>query len=406
MKVAYLTSRYPSLSHTFIAREVAALRRRGLEIDTFSVRRTDPALVLSQADRDAHATTEALLPPTPGALAAAAVAAAIRPRHTAHLLRSALLRRGRGPKRTLWQLFYAVEAVLLWRRCRRAATSHVHAHFANVGADVARLAAVFGGDGWTWSFTMHGPTEFADVSGFDLAGKVEDAAFVICISDFCRSQLMALVDPVHWAKLLVVHCGIDLSQFEPVERAPRRGAPLRVLCVGRLVPEKGQSVLLDALARLRDAGTAVEVTLVADGPCRAALERQADELGVAGAVTFTGNVGQDEIADRYREADVFCLPSFAEGVPTVLMEAMATGLPVVSTSIAGIPELVTDGESGLLVAPGRADLLADALRMLAHDPDRRSAMGRAGRATVQKEFDVDGTSAALASIFRDALSRS
>jgi glycosyltransferase involved in cell wall biosynthesis len=164
------------------------------------------------------------------------------------------------------------------------------------------------------------------------------------------------------------------------------GAPLSILCIGRLVPDKGQSVLLDALALMED-GIA-QVTFVGNGPSREALERRVAQLGLADRVRLTGGVGQDEIPGFYADADVFCLPSFAEGIPVVLMEAMATGLPVVTTKIMGIPELVLDGESGVLVSPGRAEALADALTELALDEGRRKAMGKAGRARVESIFGI------------------
>jgi diketogulonate reductase-like aldo/keto reductase len=172
---------------------------------------------------------------------------------------------------------------------------------------------------------------------------------------------------------------------------------LQVLCVGRLVPEKGQHVLLDAAAAAGD----VRVVFVGDGPSRASLERHAAALGVD--AVFTGSVGQDEIRDHYRRADAFCLASFAEGVPVVLMEAMAMELPVVTTRIAGIPELVTDGTSGLVVPPGRADLLAEALRALAGDPQLRRRLGAAGREAVAERYDLHRSAAELNRLFGSRL---
>jgi glycosyltransferase involved in cell wall biosynthesis len=207
---------------------------------------------------------------------------------------------------------------------------------------------------------------------------------------------MAITDEARWSRFEVVHCGIDPARFAPVDRSGRDG--VEVLCVGQLLPRKGQRVLLDAVASLRDRGVDVRVTLVGDGPSRSALEAAVDALDLRDRVKLTGAVGQDDIRTLYDAADLFCLPSFAEGVPVVLMEAMAAGLPVVTTPIAGVPELV-DAATGVLVAPGRADLLADALESLAADPERRVAMGRAGRAKVEAEF----ASSPNASRLRDLL---
>ncbi|MCU1488009.1 MAG: glycosyltransferase family 4 protein [Actinomycetia bacterium] len=400
MHVGYLVSRYPAVSHTFVQREVTALRDLGVEVDTFSVR---AGAALSEVDRVELATTTALLPPSATDLLGLAAVALRHPGATWRLVREAVAASPGGPKAALWQVFYAAEALLLGRHLRRRGITHVHAHFANVASDVARLATRFAeltGGTATWSFTMHGPTELADVKGFGLAGKVTDADLVVCISDFARSQLMALVGEEHWDKLTVVHCGIDPSRFAPVDRDRPDGAPLEVLCVGRLVPEKGQSLLVDAVDDLRRRGVDVRLTLVGDGPSRPAIEAQVTRLGLRDHVHIAGAVGQDQILDHYARADVFCLPSFAEGVPVVLMEAMATELPVLTTRITGVPELVDDGANGVLVRPGRADALADALAELAKDPDRRRELGGTGRRKVEAEFEVTRSAQLLARLFR------
>lgn len=402
MNVAYITSLYPSLSHSFILREVRGLRDQGVDVTSFSVRRTPPEQLIAPEDREEADSTIVLLPPDPKRFAAAVGRAALTAR--GRFLRAGVgaVRRGLslGPRAALWQAFYVGEAVLVWDECRRRGIRHVHAHFANVGADVAQLVAAIGGPGWSWSFTMHGPTEFFDVPGHRLADKTRDARFVSCISDFCRSQLMKLVERDHWDKLHLVRCGVDPAVYAPAPGRPEDGS-LRVVCVGRLVPDKGQSLLVDAVALLRERGVDARLELVGDGPDRAHLERHVAELGLGEWVRLAGAVGQDTMRDHYAAADVFCLPSFAEGVPVVLMEAMAMGLPVVTTRIAGIGELVEDGVSGVLVRPGRADLIADALAGLA-DPAVRARMGAAGREMVVREFDVAISAERLAGILRGA----
>lgn len=385
LRVAYLVSRYPAVSHTFILREVRALRELGVEVQTFSVRAAGAADALAAVDRDELARTTAILPPSPAALAGLLLSVVTHPGATVRAVRRALRRATPGWRASLWQCFYVLEALLLLRMLRRRGLTHVHAHFANVAVDVARLATeiandIDGSGTHTWSFTMHGPTELDDRTLWGLPAKAADADLVACISDYCRSQLMAITGDEAWSRFHVVRCGIDPERFAPVPRGS--AGPLRVLCVGQLVPRKGQRVLLDAAAELRDRGIEIEVTLAADGPSRAALEAAVDALDLRDRVTFTGNVSQDDVGALYAAADVFCLPSFAEGIPVVLMEAMASGLPVVTTPIAGVPELVEHGVSGLLVAPGRSDLLADALASLAGDPALRDRMGAAGRAKV------------------------
>jgi glycosyltransferase involved in cell wall biosynthesis len=180
----------------------------------------------------------------------------------------------------------------------------------------------------------------------------------------------------------------------------RNGAQeLGLLTVGRVVPVKGYPVLIEAVGELTRRGVAVRATIVGDGPEREELERLAARLGVRNRIDFVGAVGQDDIRRYYASADIFCLPSFAEGLPVVAMEAMAMGLPVVSTRIMGIPEVVEHGETGLLVPPARADLLADAIEQLAKDPRLRAAMGSAGREKVEAEFDSERTAAQLRAVY-------
>jgi glycosyltransferase involved in cell wall biosynthesis len=206
---------------------------------------------------------------------------------------------------------------------------------------------------------------------------------------------MKLVDRGQWGKLRVVQCGIDPRGLAPPASRPP-GGPLRLLTVGRLVPGKGHAVLLEALARLRDEGVDVVTTFVGDGPERDGLERLAHALRLD--VRFAGAVGQDELRAYYEAAQLFCLPTFAEGLGVVLLEAMASGLPVVSTLVMGVPEVVEDGETGLLVRPGRPDLLADAIRRLAGAPELRERMGSAGRRWVLEEFDVGRQAEAVAAL--------
>ena len=397
--IGYLTDHYPATSHTFIQREVAALRRRGVDVRTFSIHQVGPEHVLSQADRAADATTRSLLPVAPRPFARAHLAALFRhPGAYLRTLADAARIPARNPRTRIWQLFYFAEAILLWRYCRAAGIAHVHAHFASPGADVAHLYARFarrtGRQGAGWSFTAHG----FDMDNADqdvLAVKVRDADFVVCVSDDGRGRLLALIDEPDWPKLAVVHCGVDLDVFSPPVRHAGRDGRLAVLSVGRLVPEKGHGVLLEAIATLAGQGLDVWLTIVGDGPRRAALEGLVRRYGIAERVRFAGRVGQDEIGAHYAAADVFCLTSFVEGVPVVLMEAMAMGIPVVATRINGIPELIHDGESGLLVPPGRADLLAAALGDLLADGTRRDDLGASGRRRVAADYEVDACAGRL-----------
>jgi glycosyltransferase involved in cell wall biosynthesis len=355
--------------------------------------------VLSQADREAFASTVALLPISPRRLIARhlrALAAAPR----AYLGTLALAGRiGRGLRGRIWQLFYFAEAVVLLAECRDRRIAHLHAHFTRPAADVALLASHLDRsarpcDGLTWSFSAHG-ADIYDTDPVALAEKIRRAAWVVAVSEDGRRTLETLVEPVHRDKIRVVHCGIDTAAFPALAGGRGSSERLRVLSVGRLVEVKGQAVLIDAFARLVADGCDAELTIVGEGPLREDLERLARDRGVADRVRFAGRVGQDDILSFYERADVFALTSFAEGVPVVLMEAMATELPVVASAVNGVPELVEDGVHGRLVPPGRSDLFAAALAALARDPEGRADMGAAGRERVAREFADDASAARL-----------
>jgi glycosyltransferase involved in cell wall biosynthesis len=248
--------------------------------------------------------------------------------------------------------------------------------------------------GLSWSFTAHG-TDIVSDSPARLAAKLRLAPLVVCVSHAGRAQLMRMVGEEHWDKIRVIRCGLDDRWRTPLAKGPKRAEAggrdslCRLLVVGRLESEKGHSLLLDAVAELRDRDVSVALELVGDGSARGRLEARARALGIDRQVVFAGKDGGDGLRARYARADLFCLPSLGEGVPVVLMEAMAAGLAVVATAVGGVPELVEDGVSGTLVAPGDPAALADAIAALAADVERRRGMGEAGRARVLAEFGVE-----------------
>jgi glycosyltransferase involved in cell wall biosynthesis len=403
MQIGYLISRYPAVSHTFIQREVLGLRRLGHAITTISVRRARAGDLLTAADHNESFQTLHLVPANPFTLLMACSSPLFfTPGKFLRAASAAWRLRRKGIRGALWAFFYFLESLLVHRICCQKGIRHLHAHFANVASDVALLASIL--NQGSFSFTMHGPTEFFDVSEHRLAEKAMAARFVICISDFARSQLMSLLPPEHWAKLEIVHCGIDPEQFTPsTEQPPRKekaGVQKTILCVARLAPVKGHIILFDALAELLLRDHDLTLTLAGDGPMRKSLERHADILGIAPRITFLGNVGQDVIHRLYASADLFVLPSFAEGVPVVLMEAMAARCPAIATHIAGIPELIEHGVNGLLVAPGRADLLANAIERIVLNPSATARMAAAACDRVRRDFNLHKVAPQLAAIFR------
>ncbi len=415
MRIAYLTGEYPRVTDTFIQREVAAMRERGHDVITMSIRRPAKSHSVGPEQEAERERTVYVLPPSLLGLMKDHAAALWRsPGTYVRALALAWRTKPAGLKNMLRNMFYFGEAAVVAGRMRREGRTHLHNHFANSSCSVAMLAAEMGG--FTYSFTIHGPAIFFEPVHWRVGEKVKRALFVSCISHFCRSQTMVFADPQYWDKLHIVHCGVDPAAFEPRVHA---GRGTRLLYVGRLAAVKGLPVLLDAVAGLAKTsqgesslGVNVEVargnlapgsagvtlTVVGDGPDRAWLEGRAVELGIADRVEFVGFQSQAQVRGRLAETDVFVMSSFAEGVPVVLMEAMAAGVPPVATRIAGVAELVEHEHSGLLVPPGDVDALSDAMTRLIDDADLRNRFALAGRAKVEAEFDIHKEAGWLAEV--------
>jgi colanic acid/amylovoran biosynthesis glycosyltransferase len=390
LRVAYLLSTYPTVALAFVEREVLALRDAGVTIDTYSVWPSAPSECLSEAAvREAARTTALRRGKVRWVLAASRLLGA-HPLACWRALRAV----NPGPRvdvrRWLCQFSHLVDAARLRELLGPAGVRHIHVHHANAAADVARLAVIVGravdppDRGWVWTLTMHGPTEFAYPGDFDLAGKLRSATAVASISRHCASLVAQAVAPHAVDAATVVRMHVDPSRYRghAVIRAARdRGT--RILFVGRLVAEKCPDALVDAVRSLRVTGHDVCLDIVGAGPMEEALR-----AAIAGSdhARLLGPVGQDDLPELYHRADIFCLPSTAEGLPVVLMEAMATELPVVTTRIAGIPELVRDRVSGLLVPPGDPAALLGALRELLDDGDLRYRLGRQARIDVGTEY--------------------
>ncbi|MCP1167181.1 glycosyltransferase, partial [Limimaricola sp. ASW11-118] len=363
----WLTGEYPRATDTFIQREVAGLRDLGVTVETASVRRTDPAHHVGPEQRAEAAATFHLLERTlnPVAITRAKLSALRHPRRFARALALAWRSAPRGLRGRLYNMIYFGEALVLAHRMKARGITHLHNHIAKSSGTVAMLASEV--SGIPYSFTLHGPDIFFAPEHWALGEKIARARFVACISDFARAQAMLFSDPAHWHKLHVVHCGVDPALYADTPAPPED----RLLFVGRLSAVKGLPVLLRALARARESRPALTLDLVGDGEDRAGLERLATDLGLGDAVRFHGYLGQAEVARMLRETGALVLPSFAEGVPVVLMEAMAAARPVIATRVGGVAELVEHGVSGLLVPPGAEAPLAEAIAALSGDAARR-----------------------------------
>lgn len=393
LRLGYLTGQYPRATDTFIQREVATLRAQGHHVQTFAVRAPPPSDQAPQGLAEARRTTNYLLPPR-GLARAHLRQGLASPGRYLKAIKLAWRTCPPGLSAMVKQCAYFLEAGLLAARMREFELTHLHNHFADSSCSVAAIAAEIGG--FSFSFTIHGPAEFFELSRWWLGEKVRLARFVVCISSFCRSQVMIAAAPESWDKLRIVHCGVDLRLFPP-RRHEGRGR--RLLFVGRLAPEKGCLVLIEAVAQLAD----VTLDIVGDGPSRAALRERAAALGIADRVVFHGYMDETGVRRRLAEADVFVMASFAEGVPVVLMEALAAGVPAVATRIAGIPELIEDGVTGFLVPPAEPNALAEVVRRLLEDPELRNRIATAGREKVEREFNLGVECERLAHLMTGAL---
>jgi glycosyltransferase involved in cell wall biosynthesis len=307
---------------------------------------------------------------------------------------------GTDPLKMVYGVLYFVEAVMLGHWMAPQGLTHLHVHFATPAATVGLIASRVFPIGF--SMTVHGPDEFYDAPGYRLAEKIAGAAFVCCIGAYARSQLMKLSPLEDWGKFEVSPLGVDAAVFapRPFREAPN---PFEVICVGRLVPAKGQHILVAAVDRLVKEGRHICLRFVGDGPDRPSLEADVAARGLGASVVFEGAGNQDRIRALYAQADAFALASFAEGIPVVLMEAMAMEIPCVTTWITGIPELIRDGVDGLLVPPSDDAALAQVLAVLMDDAAVRRRLGTAGRARVLEAYNLSRNTERLAAIFRRRL---
>ncbi len=391
--IAYLTGEYPRATDTFIQREVASLRGQGVTVLTCSIRKTGQEHLVGEEQRAEAAETFYVIQAARnlGYLTGCHLRALTRdPRRYFSALRFAVRTSAPGARAFLYQLFYFFEAVVLADHLRRNGVRHLHNHIAKASCTVAMLTSRV--SGIPFSFTLHGPDIFFEPERWRLDAKISEAKFVACISHFCRSQAMAFSHKDDWDKLHIVHCGVDPVRYQGRD-VTRQGNQL--LFVGRLAGVKGVPLLLETMRTLGQEFPNLRLVLVGDGPERAVLEQQAKEMGVSDAIMFAGYKSQSEVATILMESDALVLPSFAEGVPVVLMEAMAANLPVVSTRVAGIPELVEDKVSGVLVPPGDVTALCAGLRQVLSDGDLRIRMGAEGYKKVTAEFDVEREAAWL-----------
>jgi colanic acid/amylovoran biosynthesis glycosyltransferase len=397
-RIAHVMSRFPKLSETFILDEIVELERLGLHVEVFALVRERAGVMHQEAERMLPRVHFGL--PVRGATAAAQLHWVRRdPARYAAAWWGALRGNASSPRFLLRALAAVPAAAGFAREMERLGVEHVHAHYATHPALVAWVVHRL--TGLPYSFTVHAHDLYVDRAMLD--AKLESAAFVVAISAYNRDLLERLYPLEARGKVFVLRTGVQPGVFRsrPAPAAPRR---LRAVCVASLEPYKGHLYLVDACARARAGGLDLECLLVGEGPERETIERRVTQLGLAERVRLLGGQPRERVSELVAGADVFVLPSVVmpsgkmEGLPVVIMEAMAAGTPVVATAISGIPELVEDGVTGLLVPERDPAALARALTRLAEDRNLGVRLAGAARERVLADYDRGVTTRRLAAL--------
>jgi glycosyltransferase involved in cell wall biosynthesis len=384
-RIGYLLHHFPRVTDTFIKREIRSLQKSGTDIQVISVWKppkfdTTPHILAEWAN-----DTHFILPSSPISIAWAVLASATRsPKCFVAAFVLAMSTARPGVAGFIYQLIYFVEAVLVADRLRRSEIRHVHNHIGDHSGIVTMVAARLAGIGY--SITFHGWPVFFDAKYSRIKEKVRGARFTRSISYFCRSQLMMFSESDNPVSFKIVHCGLNLERYH---YRPPKNEVHTLFCAARLSPEKGHSVTLNALKLLLDRGHGLNLRLAGDGPSKGYLQKLAQELKISHRVHFLGYLTEEDVIRELEACDLFVLSSFVEGVPVSAMEAMAIGVPVIATNVAGTSELIEDGLTGLLVRPSDSGALADAIARMIGDHSFRILTAENGRKKVSEEFDIE-----------------
>lgn len=357
-KIAYFTNYYPKVSHSFIRREILALEKLGYDIKRCAIQ-CDREQIVDQADiRESEKTKYILNDSILKILFSALKVWSRAPFRRTKILFYALKLGSKSDRGILRHIMYFVEALILLNWQKSETIEHIHCHFGTNPTMVVMLARLMGGV--DYSFTVHGPEEFDKPGFIHLGEKIKNSKFVVAISSYCKSQLFRQTDYEQWNKVKIVRCGLD-ELYINNEVCENSEVKDQLVCIGRLCEQKGQLLLLDAFKIAHDKGLRSRLILAGDGEMRAEIEKRIDNLNLRNVVEVTGWLDSMQVKNFIEESKFMVLPSFAEGLPVVIMESMALGKPVISTYIAGIPELVTSHENGWLVPAGDVDTLSAVL---------------------------------------------
>jgi colanic acid/amylovoran biosynthesis glycosyltransferase len=399
VRIAYFTNQYPALSHTFIRREIRAIEAMGRTVFRYALR--PGGNLVDIEDQEEETRTRYIL--RSGALEIIRCNATVlftRPLAVCQAVGLTIKIGWRSDRGILRHFVYVIQAAVLACWCRRDGIDHVHAHFGTNSAAIAMLASRL--SGIPYSFTVHGPEEFDKAQFIGLAEKIRHCLFVVAISSYGRSQLYRCIESKQWEKVQVVHCGLEPAVFQAASNPS--SLPKRFVCVGRLDRQKGHLLLVEAAHQLATRGEDFELVLVGEGEMRADIEAQIRRYQLQTKICITGSVDGRQVRDEISAARALVLASFAEGLPVVIMEAMALKRPVIATFIAGIPELVHSGEHGWLVPAGDVEALVDAMQACLHaTAEVLERMGAAARNRVLLRHNVDTEAAKLADLFDSAL---
>ncbi|HBE18084.1 MAG TPA: colanic acid biosynthesis glycosyltransferase WcaL [Cyanobacteria bacterium UBA11149] len=397
MTIAYLVNQYPKVSHSFIRREIAGVEATGIRVVRFAIRSCAAELVDEEDKIELKKTRFILEVGAVGLLVSLLQVLVTKPVNFSKALWLAVKIGWHSDRGILLHLIYFAEACVLLGWCTRDSITHLHAHFGINPTAVAMLCRVLGGP--PYSFTVHGPEEFDKATILALDEKIQRAAFVVAISSFGRSQLYRWCDRKNWSKIQIVHCGVDEIFFQealtPVPEEPQ------LVCVGRLSEQKGHLLLIEAAGKLAAQGFQFKLVLVGDGPLRNQIETRIAQLKLEKHVEITGWASNAEVKQQLLASRALVLPSFAEGLPVVIMEALALGRPVLSTYVAGIPELVEPEVCGWLIPPGCPEALADAMGKILQLPVAKlQEMGKTGFERVAQRHNAIVEASKLAMLFQ------
>lgn len=397
MKLAYFTNQYPKVCHSFIRREIIALEQLGHQVERFALR-SDEAELVDPADQEEFKKTAFVLSEPKLDIVLLGLTVFFRqPMRFFTTFLLAIKLGFRSDRGVLRHIIYLLESCVLLKWQEQKDIQHTHAHFGTNSAAIVMFAYLLGGT--KYSFTVHGSEEFDKPEFLSIAEKIKHSSFVVAISSFGRSQLFRWIPLEQWHKVKVVHCGLEDAFLADNSNNPPNLSN-QLVCIGRLCEEKGQLLLLESMKSLLDLGIDCKLVLAGDGPMRSEVERRIIEFKLSKNVEITGWISSEQVKNLLIESRGLVLPSFAEGLPVVIMESLALYRPVITTYIAGIPELVKNNVNGWLIAAGDSSELTTAMQsLLEADGEVLSALGMKGHDAVNKRHNIKVEVVKLASFF-------